>query len=125
LAARTLPPEQQRRAIRFGSGAAVVMRIGLTLVAAKLLELPYVQILGGCLLLWIGTQLLLTDDDGEASSKGPNSMMVAIRTILLADLVMSLDNVIGVAAAAQGDIVLMTLGLAISIPLVIFGSTLI
>ncbi|MBF5004929.1 TerC family protein [Diaphorobacter caeni] len=125
LAARSLPPAQQRRAIQFGSGAAVVLRILLTFLAAKLLQLPWLQIVGGCLLLWIGTQLLVSGDDGDAESKGPNSMMVAIRTILLADLVMSLDNVIAVAAAAQGNMVLLVLGLAISIPLVIFGSTLI
>ncbi|QIL82987.1 TerC family protein [Diaphorobacter sp. HDW4A] len=125
LAARSLPPEQQRRAIQFGSGAAVVLRILLTFMAAQLLQLPWLQIVGGCLLLWIGTQLLVSGDEGDAESKGPNSMMVAIRTILLADLVMSLDNVIAVAAAAQGNMVLLILGLAISIPLVIFGSTLI
>ena len=125
LAARSLPPEQQRKAIQFGSGAAVVLRIVLTFLAAKLLQMPWLQIVGGCLLLWIGTQLLTSDDEGDSESKGPNSMMVAIRTILLADLVMSLDNVIAVAAAAQGDMVLLILGLAISIPLVIFGSTLI
>ena len=125
LAARSLPPEQQRKAIQFGSGAAVVLRIVLTFLAAKLLQMPWLQIVGGCLLLWIGTQLLTSDDDGDVTSSGPNSMMVAIRTILLADLVMSLDNVIAVAAAAQGNMVLLILGLAISIPLVIFGSTLI
>ena len=125
LAARSLPPEQQRKAIQFGSGAAVVLRIVLTFRAAKLLQMPWLQIVGGCLLLWIGTQLLTSDDEGDSESKGPNSMMVAIRTILLADLVMSLDNVIAVAAAAQGNMVLLILGLAISIPLVIFGSTLI
>ena len=124
LAARSLPPEQQRKAIQFGSGAAVVLRIVLTFLAAKLLQMPWLQIVGGCLLLWIGTQLLTSDDEGDSESKGPNSMMVAIRTILLADLVMSLDNVIAVAAAAQGNMVLLILGLAISIPLVIFGSTL-
>lgn len=125
LAARSLPPQQQRRAIQIGSGAAVILRIVLTVVAARLLQLPYLQIVGGCLLLWIGMQLLVHDDGDDAASGMSSSMMVAIRTILLADLVMSLDNVIAVAAAAQGDMVLLILGLAISIPLVIFGSTLI
>jgi len=124
LAARSLPPEQQKKAIMFGSGAAVVLRIVLTVVAAKLMELPFLQIVGGCLLLWIGLQLLTGDEEDEGASKGQSSMMVAIRTILIADLVMSLDNVIAVAAAAQGNMVLLILGLAISIPLVIFGSTL-
>ncbi|GGH52404.1 integral membrane protein [Comamonas phosphati] len=124
LAARSLPPEQQKKAVMFGSGAAVVLRIILTVVAAKLLELSFLQIVGGCLLLWIGYQLLTGDEDGEGESKGTGSMMAAVRTILIADLVMSLDNVIAVAATAQGNMVLLILGLAISIPLVIFGSTL-
>ena len=124
LAARALPPHQQRQAVLFGSGAAVVLRIILTVVAAKLLALPYLQIVGGLLLLWIGVQLLSDDDEGEGEHKEHGSMMAAIRTILIADLVMSLDNVIAVAAAAQGSMTLLILGLAISIPLVIFGSTL-
>ncbi|WP_278537700.1 TerC family protein [Delftia acidovorans] len=124
LAARSLPPAQQKKAVMFGSGAAVVLRIILTVVAAKLLELSFLQIVGGCLLLWIGLQLLTGEEDDEGESKGHGSMMVAIRTILIADLVMSLDNVIAVAATAQGNMVLLILGLAISIPLVIFGSTL-
>ncbi|WP_428138914.1 TerC family protein [Delftia acidovorans] len=124
LAARSLPPAQQKKAVMFGSGAAVVLRIILTVVAAKLLELSFLQIVGGCLLLWIGLQLLTGEEDDEGESKGHGSMMVAIRTILIADLVMSLDNVIAVAATAQGNMVLLILGLAISIPLVVFGSTL-
>ena len=124
LAARSLPPHQQRQAVFFGSGAAVVLRIILTVVAAKLLALPYLQIVGGLLLLWIGVQLLGDEDEGEGEHKEHGSLMAAIRTILIADLVMSLDNVIAVAAAAQGSMTLLILGLAISIPLVIFGSTL-
>jgi YjbE family integral membrane protein len=124
LAARSLPPEQQKKAVMFGSGAAVVLRIVLTVVAAKLLALPYLQIAGGLLLLWIGVQLLSSDEDGEDESKEYGTLAAAVRTILIADLVMSLDNVIAVAAAAKGDMVLLILGLAISIPLVIFGSTL-
>ena len=124
LAARSLPPAQQKKAVMFGSGAAVVLRIVLTIVAAKLLELSFLQIVGGCLLLWIGYQLLTGDDEEDGESRGTGSMMAAIRTILIADLVMSLDNVIAVAATAQGNMLLLILGLAISIPLVIFGSTL-
>lgn len=124
LAARSLPPHQQRKAVFWGSGAAVVLRIALTVVAAKLLQLSFLQILGGCLLLWIGFQLLSGDEESEGESKTYGSLMAAVRTILIADLVMSLDNVIAVAAAAQGSVVLLVLGLAISIPLVIFGSTL-
>ena len=124
LAARSLPPAQQRKAVFIGSGAAVVLRIVLTVVAAKLLALPYLQIVGGLLLLYIGFQLLSDEEEGEGESKEYGSMFAAVRTILIADLVMSLDNVIAVAAAAQGNNTLLILGLAISIPLVIFGSTL-
>jgi YjbE family integral membrane protein len=124
LAARSLPSEQQKKAIFFGSGAAVILRIALTVVAAKLLELSFLQIVGGLLLLWIGVQLLIDEEDGEHEAKGSGGLMAAVRTILIADLVMSLDNVIAVAAAAKGDMVLLILGLAISIPMVIFGSTL-
>jgi len=126
LAARTLPLRQQRKAVFLGSGAAVVLRIGLTVVAARLLEFSYLQIVGGLMLLWIGVQLLSEEEDGEGEGevKETGTLMAAVRTILIADLVMSMDNVIAVAAAAKGDTVLLILGLAISIPLVIFGSTL-
>ena len=124
LAARSLAPHQQKKAIFWGSAAAVVLRILLTVVAAKLLQLSFLQIVGGCLLLWIGFQLLSDNEEEEGPSKTYGSLMAAVRTILIADLVMSLDNVIAVAAAAQGNLLLLILGLAISIPLVIFGSTL-
>ncbi|BDB72484.1 TerC family protein [Comamonas thiooxydans] len=125
LAARGLPPQQQKKAVLLGSGAAVVLRIALTVVAAKLMQLPFVEVIGGLLLLWIGVGLLKGEDEEEDSgSVARQGMMAAVRTILLADLVMSLDNVIAVAAAAGGDMLLLILGLAISIPLVIFGSTL-
>ena len=126
MAARTLPPHQQNRAVVFGSAAAVVLRVLLTVVAAQLLALSYLQIVGGLLLLWIGVQLLGDEDEGEeGGARHHGSLMVAIRTILIADLIMSLDNIIAVAAAAKGSLLLLILGLAISIPLVIFGSTLI
>ena len=124
LAARSLPPHQQKQAVLFGSAAAVVLRILLTVVAARLLAMPYLQIAGGLLLLWIGVQLLGDEDEGGGERRARGTMLSAVRTILIADLVMSLDNVIAVAAAAQGSMTLLVLGLAISIPLVIFGSTL-
>lgn len=126
LAARSLPPQQQKKAIAIGSGAAIVMRILLTLVAAQLLLLPWLKLIGAALLVYIGITLLLPegDDDEGDGSKAKGSMAAAVRTILIADLVMSLDNVIAVAAAAKGNTFLLVLGLAISIPLVIFGSTL-
>ena len=124
LAARALPPEQQKKAVLFGSGAAVVLRVLLTIVAAKLLSLRFLQIVGGLLLLWIGVQLLGDEGGDDGPAEGSGGLMAAIRTILIADLVMSLDNVIAVAAAAKGSMVLLMLGLLISIPLVVFGSTL-
>ena len=125
MAARALPARQQKKAVFWGSGAAVGLRVVLTLVAATLLALPYLQIVGGLLLLWIGVQLLGDEDEGDsAASHHQANLMSAVRTILIADLIMSLDNVIAVAAAAKGNTVLLILGLAISIPLVIFGSTL-
>jgi YjbE family integral membrane protein len=124
LAARSLPPEQQKKAVAWGSGAAVVMRIVLTIVAVELLRLPYLKLVGAALLLWIALQLLLPEDEGEGHGAAAGSMAQAIKTILLADLVMSLDNVIAVAAAAKGSVALLVAGLAISIPLVVFASTL-
>jgi YjbE family integral membrane protein len=124
LAARSLKPQQQKQAIMFGSGAAVVLRIVLTVVAAQLLALSFLQIVGGLLLLWIGIQLLGEEEGEEGVAKESGGMFAAVRTILIADLVMSLDNVIAVAAAAKGSMVLLILGLAISIPLVVFGATL-
>jgi YjbE family integral membrane protein len=125
LAAHTLPARQQRSAVFWGSAAAVVLRIVLTVVAARLLALPYLQIAGGLLLLWIGFQLLVDEDEGEGDEvRHHASPMAAIRTILVADVVMSLDNVIAVAAASEGSMLLLVLGLAISIPLVVFGATL-
>ena len=125
LAARSLPPQQQKQAIMIGSGAAIAMRIVLTLVAAQLLLLPYLKLVGALLLLYIGVTLLLPEDESDDGGSGvTSSMATAIRTILIADLVMSLDNVIAVAAAANGNVPLLVIGLATSIPLVIFGSTL-
>ena len=124
LAARSLPPHQQKKAILFGSGAAVVLRIVLTVVAAQLLALSFLQVVGGLLLLYIGVQLLSEEEDDEGESKEYGTLSAAVRTILIADVVMSLDNVIAVAAAAKGSTLLLILGLAISIPLVIFGSSL-
>jgi YjbE family integral membrane protein len=123
LAARSLPARQQKQAILWGAGAAVVLRIILTVFAAALLSLPWLKIVGGLLLFWIGIKLLVPEDD-DADISASDNLMVAIRTILIADLVMSLDNVIAVAAAAQGSFLLLILGLAISIPLVVFGATL-
>ncbi len=124
MAARTLKPEQRGKAIFWGSAAAIVMRIILTIVAIQLLTLPYLKIIGAILLVYIGVDLLKAEEEEEEGTAEINSMMVAIRTILIADLVMSLDNVLAVAAAAKGNLPLLILGLLVSIPLIIFGATL-
>ena len=129
LAARTLPPHQQKQAILYGSGAAVVLRVILTVVAVQLLALSYLQIVGGLLLIWIGVQLLGDEDEHEEGQAQQSNLMTAVRTILIADLVMSLDNVVAVAAAAEKGppgttFLLLVLGLGLSIPFIVFGSTL-
>jgi YjbE family integral membrane protein len=123
LAARSLPPAQQKQAVFWGAGAAIVLRIILTLFAVALLTLPWLKLVGSLLLFWIGVKLLIPED-GDDDIQASEHLITAIKTILIADLVMSLDNVIAVAAAAGGSVVLLILGLAISIPLVIFGATL-
>jgi len=123
LAARSLPPAQQKQAVFWGAGAAIAMRVALTAFAVALLALPWLKLAGSLLLLWIGVRLLVPEKD-EAEVAANDRLLSAIRTILVADLVMSLDNVIAVAAAAGGSFTLLVLGLGISIPLVIFGATL-
>jgi YjbE family integral membrane protein len=123
LAARSLPPHQQKKAVFWGAGAAVAMRIVLTIVAVELLKLSWLKLIGGVLLLWIAVKLLMPEEEGGKDVDSSDNLWAPIKTILIADLVMSLDNVIGVAAAAKGSILLLVLGLLISIPLVIFGAT--
>jgi YjbE family integral membrane protein len=131
LAARSLPSQQQKLAVFWGSTAAVALRVILTIFAVALLALPWLKLVGGALLLWIGVKLMLPKDD-SARISASGKLWSAVRTILIADLVMSVDNVIAVAAAANlaaptPDLesmkyMLLVLGLAISIPIVIFGS---
>jgi hypothetical protein len=127
MASRNLPKEHQRKAIFWGSAAAIFLRIVLTLVAVELLGLPYLKMIGAIQLVYIGVQLMSDSDDGNDMDASP-SLFSAIRTILIADIVMSLDNVVAVAAAADRAppamrIPLILIGLAMSIPLIIFGST--
>ncbi|MBS0340868.1 MAG: TerC family protein [Proteobacteria bacterium] len=124
MASRALPPAQQKKAIIFGSVGAIVLRVVLTFFAVYLLTLPYLKLVGAALLLWIGVGLL-QGEDGEENLEGHSGLFAAIKTIVVADLVMSLDNVVGVAAAAKGNVPLLVFGLVISIPLIIFGSTII
>jgi YjbE family integral membrane protein len=130
LAARNLPVHQRAKAVMLGSATAIVLRVLLTLFAVELLHYPYLKIIGAVLLLWIGVQLLLPEDDDQGDEiRSAEHLFTAIRTILIADLVMSLDNVIAVAAAAESGpahsrTLLLILGLGLSIPLIIFGSQL-
>jgi YjbE family integral membrane protein len=124
LASRSLPPRQQKQAILFGSIGAIVLRVILTFFAVYLLTLPFLKLAGAAMLLWIGVDMLVPDGE-EGDLDAHSHLWAAIKTIIVADFVMSLDNVIGVAAAAKGNIVLLLLGLGISIPLIIYGSTLI
>jgi YjbE family integral membrane protein len=124
MAARSLPAHQQRKAIFWGSAAAIIMRILLTLIAVQMLQWQFLKIIGAVALVYIGVSLLKSNDDADEQHKEHSTLGAAIRTILIADLVMSLDNVLAVAAAAKGNTTLLVVGLAISIPLIIFGSTL-
>src|SRR5437868_11296721 len=123
LAARSLPKHQQKQAIFWGAGAAVVLRIVLAIVAVKRLEFPFLKLIGGAALLWIAVKLLVPEDEDDGDVTASTQLWGAVKTILIADLVMSTDNVIAVAAAAKGSILLLVLGLVISIPLVVFGAT--
>lgn len=122
LACRSLPPKQQKWGIALGAGVAVVLRIIFTIFIAYLLTVPYLKFAGGLLLFWVGYKLMLGDEGGDEVDAASN-LWHAVRIVVIADAVMSLDNVIAVAAAAQGDMVLLVLGLLISIPLVVYGAT--
>ena len=125
LACRNLQKKHQTPAIVIGSAGAIVLRIVFVLIIDQLLKIGYLKLIGGLLLLWIGIKLVQGEEEGEGGVKGAGSLWGAVRTIVIADAVMSLDNAIAIAAAAHGDIVLIVLGLIISIPLIIFGATLI
>ncbi|HEY3433184.1 MAG TPA: TerC family protein [Rhodocyclaceae bacterium] len=125
MACRNLPAAQRKKGILWGVLGAVVLRVVLTAVAATLLGLPYLKIIGGLLLLWIGVKLLLPEGDEGEDIQGSTRLIGAIKTIIVADFVMSLDNVIGVAAAAHDSLWLLIFGLAVSIPLIVFSSALV
>ena len=124
LACRTLPRRQRTRGIILGGGAAILLRIIFTLAVGSLLDIPYVAIGGGLLLFWIAVKLLIADEPNPDSVQSGNTLWEAIKTIAVADVVMSLDNVLAIAGAAKGDHMLIILGLALSIPLIVGGSTL-
>ncbi len=125
LACRNLPPKQRRLGIFYGVIGAVVLRIMLTFFAVQLLLLPYLQLIGAVLLVWIGIKLIAEDDGDEHAVQSSDRLISAVKTVIVADLVMSIDNVIGVAGAAKGSLPLLVFGLVVSIPLVVVGSQLI
>jgi len=125
LACRNLPEKQRRWGVILGAGAAVGLRIILTFFAIQLLTLPWLKVIGGILLVWIGVKLIADDSGGEHDVKASDKLLAAVWTITVADLVMSIDNVLGVAAAAKGSLFLLVFGLVVSVPIVIGGSQII
>lgn len=125
LACRSLPEEMRKWGILLGVAPAVVLRIVFTLFVGTLLTVPFLKLIGAALLLWIAVKLMLPEEeDPEHPGAHHGSLWVAARTIIVADAVMSLDNVIAIAAAAKGDTVLLVVGLLLSMPMIIFGSAL-
>ena len=125
LACRNLSPRQRRAGIFWGVLLAIVLRIALTFFAMGLLVYPWLRLIGAVLLVWIGVKLIAQDDGGEHKVQASDRLMTAVGTIVIADLVMSLDNVVAVAAAAKGSLTLLIFGLVISIPIVVVGSQII
>ncbi|NCX61704.1 MAG: TerC family protein [Betaproteobacteria bacterium] len=125
LAARNLPSHLQRKAIIWGTLGAIVVRSAMTVGVVWLLKIPGLMLIGGLGLLWIAYKLLTDSDDGGHEEGGATTFWGAMKTIVVADALMGIDNVLGVAGAAQGAFDLVVLGLLISIPIVIFGSTLV
>ena len=126
LACRNLPDRQRRWGVFWGAIGAIVLRIILTFFAVSLLELSWLKVIGGVLLVWIGIKLIAEDEgDGEHEVKASDRLLAAVRTVIVADVVMSIDNVLGVAAAAHGSLLLLIFGLVLSVPLVIGGAQLI
>lgn len=131
LACRRLPPTQRMKGIIWGTAGAIVLRVVLIFFALQLLAIPYLKLVGAALLLWIGIKLLIPEDeDGHANIQASDKLFAAVKTIIIADFVMSLDNVIAIAGAAQGahadhQLALVIFGLVVSIPIIVWGSQLV
>ena len=127
LACRNLPLEQRKKGIFYGVVGAIGLRVVLTFFAVSLLSLPYLKLVGALLLIWIGIKLILPEEEehGEGNIKADTHLWGAVKTIIIADFVMSLDNVLGVAAAAHGNALLLVFGLLVSIPLIAWSSQLV
>ncbi len=124
LACRSLPDDKRRLGVALGAGAAVGLRVVFTVLIASLLHLPLLKIVGGVLLLWVSVKLL-TDETEAGDIRDSTHLWAAVRTIALADMVMSLDNVLAIAAAANGSIALIVFGLLLSVPLIVFGASMV
>lgn len=125
LACRNLPLKQQKQAFAIGAVGVIVLMTALTAFAAYLMSLPYLEVIGSLLLLWIGIKLLAPGEEEEGEGKVSAGFWDAVKTIIIADIVMSLDNVLGMAGAAKGHLGMLFLGMVITIPLILFGSALI
>lgn len=122
MASRRLPAQQRSKAIFWGVFGAIALRVVLIFFALQLLQIPYLKIVGGVLLLWIGVKLLTPQEDGGHKIDASAHLIGAIKTIVVADAVMSLDNVIAIAAAAKGSVGLVVFGLVVSVPIIVWGS---
>jgi YjbE family integral membrane protein len=125
LACRKLPAAQRKQGIFWGVAGAIGLRVILIFFALQLLDIPWLKIVGALLLVWIGIKLLQPEDEGHGDVAAATSLVEAIKTIIIADAVMSLDNVIAVAAAANGSMMLVVFGILVSIPIVVWGSQLV
>ncbi|SFJ65797.1 integral membrane protein, YjbE family [Halobacillus dabanensis] len=124
LASRNLPPEQRKKAILLGTGLAIVARVLLTMVALYLLQIPFLQLIGGLLLFYISIKLL-TDTEETGNINAGDSLIAAVKTIVFADIVMGFDNVLAIAGASHNNITLVIIGLLVSVPIIVWGSRII
>jgi YjbE family integral membrane protein len=123
LACRSLPPKERKWGLLLGAGAAVLLRVFFTLIIAQLMGLPFLKLAGGVALLWIAVKLIVPEEEhGEGKVAAGESLWRAVRIVAIADIVMSLDNVIAIAAAAKGNVTLIVFGLVVSIPMIIAGA---
>ncbi|MBT9507462.1 TerC family protein [Rhodoferax sp.] len=130
LACRQLPPKLRTKGILWGTAGAIVLRVILIAFALTLLQVPFLKLVGAALLLWIGVKLLVPEDEGHSDIQGSDKLWAAVKTVIVADLVMSIDNVIAIAGAATGagsqhQLPLVIFGLLVSIPIIIWGSQLV
>jgi YjbE family integral membrane protein len=125
MACRSLQPKQRRVGIALGVVLALALRIGLAAIVAHLMALPFLKVAAGVMLLWIAVKLMAGEDEGEQNLKASERLLVAVGLIVVADITMSLDNVVAIAAASRGDDLLFIIGLALSMPLMIVGASLI